>query len=728
MRSLLALLVCVLGLVAGCGGGGDGGDPPPDPNAPERRGAGWVTIEAPQSSTYTTEESSIVISGTAFISPDTFRCCSGSPSDTGVNVSWSSSTGASGTTSQGVDYCTFFLGPPYLCDHTWSVRIALALGTNVIRVTASDGGRNSGSDGITITRNAERTPPTVVSTDPANGATNVPVNRSLRATFSEPMDNATITSATFTVRDGLGNVVPGTVTITDRTATFQPAAFLVGFTPHTATLSTGIRDTSGNALTAAHAWTFTTGNADLTPPQVLSISPAEGSACTPIDGEINVVFNEPMDSSSITELGIDPSFVLDDITGGPSQTFRISGEARVSTDGRSAVFDPKSSLGFSRLLRATLTTRARDLAGNNLPSGRTWSFSTRADSAGAGGWQAMSTVDAPTGVEGHSAIWTGSEMVIFGGMVGFDPTDQGARYAPTNDTWTALPGGGPSARARHVAVWTGTEMIVWGGSGPNESRLNDGARYNPVTNTWSAMSNIGAPSARRDATAVWTGSEMIVWGGLVDDHGAYNPATDTWRTLSNAGAPDPTRRAFHSAIWTGSRMIIWGGETNCSPGPCAVTTKGGSYDPSSDRWEPLGTSGEPGNRLAHTAVWTGTEMIVWGGHTDTSDFFYARGLNTGAAYDPATNSWRPVSTSCGPAGRYGHSAVWTGTDMIVWGGYSMGFNSRTFRTSGALYRPSSDSWQHMAPSGATSTTTLHSAVWDGSRVIVWGRSPAVYVP
>jgi N-acetylneuraminic acid mutarotase len=380
------------------------------------------------------------------------------------------------------------------------------------------------------------------------------------------------------------------------------------------------------------------------------------------------------------------------------------------------------------LLRATLTTRAHDVAGNNLLSGRTWTFSTNANTTGTGVWQAMSSAGAPAGVEGHTAIWTGSEMVIFGGMAGTEPTDQGARYSPTTDTWTALPGGGPSARERHVAVWTGTEMIVWGGSGPNLTRLNDGARYDPTTNTWTPMSDLGAPSARRDATAVWTGSEMIVWGGLADDHGAYNPTTDTWRTVSNAEAPNPTRRAFHSAIWTGSRMIVWGGETDCNPGPCAVTTRGASYDPASDTWQPLGTSDEPANRLAHSAVWTGTEMIVWGGHTDTSNFFYARGLNIGAAYNPTTNSWREVSTNCGPAGRYGHAAVWTGTDMIVWGGYSMGFNSRTFRNSGALYRPDTDSWQHMASSSAPSSTTLHRAVWDGSRMIVWGRSPALYLP
>ena len=72
----------------------------------------------------------------------------------------------------------------------------------------------------------------------------------------------------------------------------------------------------------------------------------------------------------------------------------------------------------------------------------------------------------------------------------------------------------PSARAAHTAVWTGTEMIVWGGTdfGTN---FNTGGRYNPGTDSWTATSTANAPSGRYHHTAVWTGSEMIVWGGRV---------------------------------------------------------------------------------------------------------------------------------------------------------------------------------------------------------------------
>src|SRR5437762_9531031 len=85
--------------------------------------------------------------------------------------------------------------------------------------------------------------------------------------------------------------------------------------------------------------------------------------------------------------------------------------------------------------------------------------------------------------------------------------------ACTDDTWTATSTTSATAgRERHTAVWTGSEMIVWGGDN-GSSYLNTGGRYNPGTDSWTATSTTSAPAARDFHTAVWTGSEMIVWGG-----------------------------------------------------------------------------------------------------------------------------------------------------------------------------------------------------------------------
>ena len=103
-------------------------------------------------------------------------------------------------------------------------------------------------------------------------------------------------------------------------------------------------------------------------------------------------------------------------------------------------------------------------------------------------------------------------MIVWGGSDNSD-LNTGGRYNPGTNSWTATSlTNAPAARYLHTAVWTGSQMIVWGGNAfPNN--VNTGGRYDPTTNNWIATSIINAPAARTDHTAVWTGSEMIVFGG-----------------------------------------------------------------------------------------------------------------------------------------------------------------------------------------------------------------------
>src|SRR5437773_7075664 len=93
------------------------------------------------------------------------------------------------------------------------------------------------------------------------------------------------------------------------------------------------------------------------------------------------------------------------------------------------------------------------------------------------------------------------------------PLIAGARFARTDDSWTATSTtGAPAGREVHTAVWTGSEMIVWGGFN-GSSDLNTGGRYNPGTDSWTATSTTSAPAGRALHEAVWSDSEMIDWGG-----------------------------------------------------------------------------------------------------------------------------------------------------------------------------------------------------------------------
>ena len=316
----------------------------------------------------------------------------------------------------------------------------------------------------------------------------------------------------------------------------------------------------------------------------------------------------------------------------------------------------------------------------------------------------------PAGRTDHTAIWTGSEMIVWGGYSGFYE-NTGSRYTPAIDNWAPLPAMEALAgRRSHTAVWSGSEMIVWGGVNTvgGLTFLNDGGRYSPLTDSWRLTSMSEAPSPRYGHAAVWTGSKMIAWGGsggaYEDTGGVYDPGTDTWLATSTLGAP--TARYLHTAVWNGSEMIVWGGETSSSN----QFDTGGRYDPATDSWTSTNTTGAPSARRDHTAIWSGTEMIVWGGRSGTYE-------NTGGRYDPGTNSWRATATSGSPDARGYHTVVWSGTEMIVWGGFT-----GSFENTGARYNPVGDSWITVPTSGAPRPRYLHAAIWTGSEMVVWGGS------
>jgi hypothetical protein len=96
------------------------------------------------------------------------------------------------------------------------------------------------------------------------------------------------------------------------------------------------------------------------------------------------------------------------------------------------------------------------------------------------------------------------------------------------------------------------------------------------------------------------------------------------------------------------------------------------------------SAGAPQARNSHTAVWTGTRMVVWGG---TASGFTK--LQSGGRYDPATDSWAPVSTTGAPPARAGNTAVWTGSEMIVFGGE---INFLTYYDTRAWRNNPSDTW------------------------------------
>lgn len=344
---------------------------------------------------------------------------------------------------------------------------------------------------------------------------------------------------------------------------------------------------------------------------------------------------------------------------------------------------------------------------------------------------------------GHTAIWTGREMVIWGGTSDFeaDPSRDGAAYDPAAGTWRKVPGAPITARYDARAYWTGQEMLIFGGTSVDGDVLADGAAWNPATNGWRAIP--ASPLGPRDgAVEVWAGDRLVIWSGntvapadasedflpeVKGDGAAYVPATARWVAIGPA--PIPPRSAAQAA-WTGSRVIVSGGEgeedarsdgaaldpisgawspiaarpqaDSCSGGPACTgvwtgtvvlfPTSAQAYDPAADRWSAIAAApGSAAPAPGEPAVWTGRQLLAWGVPGVDDDPSADDAADTGdgpvpaaaAMYDPVSNRWEPFPT--GPlASRIFHTAVWTGDAMLIWGGSD---NDEQILADGATYRP-----------------------------------------
>ena len=286
-------------------------------------------------------------------------------------------------------------------------------------------------------------------------------------------------------------------------------------------------------------------------------------------------------------------------------------------------------------------------------------------------WTSTTLTGAPTARADHTAVQAGNFMIVWGGTTGTNVvTNTGAVFQPSANTWSIATStsGAPIARSLHSAVWTGSQMIVWGGITPAGAYLPSGGRWQFSNNTWSPTATFHGPAGRISHSALWTGSKMIIWGGetapgTVTNTGAfYDPAADTWTALTLAGAP--SAREGQTAVWTGTEMLIWGGRD-----ALGNALGNGARLKADLTWAPLPDVGAPAARSDHVAVWDGTQMLIWGGIDS-----FGTPLDDGARLNPATGVWSPMSHLNAPAARVGARAAMVNPTgkMLVWGGSDPG--------------------------------------------------------
>lgn len=338
------------------------------------------------------------------------------------------------------------------------------------------------------------------------------------------------------------------------------------------------------------------------------------------------------------------------------------------------------------------------------------------------GWSRLPSVPLDPSA-GAGAAWTGAEMVVLSRNVNGPPSaSNAAAYDPDAGRWRQIaqyPGPGFPARG---VVWTGRELLVWEtvrrtGTGLIEGERSEGFAYRPDRDEWRQLPDAPLPPIL-NPTALWTGFEMIVWGGtlrvpsvedlvgvVTAEGAAFNPQLEQWRSLS----PAPLRaRTDHSTAWTGQELIVWGGSSGSAEPQMEIFGDGAAYDPRMDRWRSLPPA-PVGSRYAHEAIWTGDEMLAWGGITATGT-----SSTEAAAYRPGQNQWRRLADT--PFGRTHGQTLWTGSK-----GVSALAAGTTVEDLADLvtYDPASDTWDPVRGRRVASGVT----VWTGTELLAVGQDP-----
>ncbi|WP_310560483.1 Ig-like domain-containing protein [Flavobacterium sp.] len=201
--------------------------------------------------------------------------------------------------------------------------------------------------------------PIVVSTDPANNATGVPLNKAISATFNMPMNALTLIGTTFTVNQGT-NPVLGIISYSGSTVTFTPSAPLTGNTLYTCTITTDAKNLAGTPLANNYVWIFTTSPV----PFVVSTDPANGATGVVLTKVIRATFNMAMNPATLN-----------------ATTFTVKQGATtvlgvLSYSGTTVSFDPASPLLADKIYTCTITTGAQNNAGVPMASNYVWNFTT----------------------------------------------------------------------------------------------------------------------------------------------------------------------------------------------------------------------------------------------------------------------------------------------------------------------------------------------------------------
>ena len=329
-------------------------------------------------------------------------------------------------------------------------------------------------------------------------------------------------------------------------------------------------------------------------------------------------------------------------------------------------------------------------------------------------WRALP--EAP--IEGRiasGAVWTGREMIIWGGVSRQDtvtPVAEGAAYDPATDAWRTIAPAPPGVLGvvGTAAAWTGRIAVFWAGNSPDGPAA--GAAYDPVADSWQRLPD-GPLGPREGYTSVWTGTELLIVGGAAGDTfaspfaAAVDPDTGTWRLLDALN--ELPGLAAHGAVWDGSEVFLAGLRYLCPEEGSGCDESRPTflaYDPADDAVREIDLTlapVDPEDRgLLEPIAWAGG-AVVFSSLDDPS-----AGL---VSYDPARDDWTAGSAAPCAAGDSTYSqAAWLEDRFVLTCGEDQL----------QVYETSTDTWQVIDAGASPMSSRVGSAIaWTGTDLIVW---------
>ncbi len=266
---------------------------------------------------------------------------------------------------------------------------------------------------------------------------------------------------------------------------------------------------------------------------------------------------------------------------------------------------------------------------------------------------------------------------------------------PDPGDWNELPPAPEdSGRTAAAAVWGGDRVWIWGGTGSAGAPTPAGLSFEPGTGSWSSLPGGGGAGTRSPCVA-WMGDRLFVAGAVADaPHTAaiFDPDDQSWTPLG--GPPADETRSRPACVWTGEEVLMWGGDAGGT---------GHAWNVEAAAWRPLPSLAGAADVYAVHGEWTGEEAaFLWAG----SPLFL---------YDPGTETWRSASLENAPIpGQKG--LAWTGDQLVVWG------EADTFvpLMTGGLYDPKDDRWTEIDPQHGMVPRTGFDMVWTGDELLIWG--------